>query len=174
MKALRLLVVPLASLRFLPSAIPFAACVPALRSSSGIRTLLPGGRGLPLAVTPLPLHRHGGNETSQVPGRPYSAFALLSDPGRTSASGPYDVSVLSPLSPPQRLRRFQLYFEAPSHGFCDRCLRFTATVTCGHARLASNCSPSFVGSDWLPTGSLRKVSADSILLPQASLGARAV
>ena len=55
MKALRLLVVPLAWLRFLHSAIPFTACVPALCSSSGIRTLLPVGRGLALAVTPLPL-----------------------------------------------------------------------------------------------------------------------
>src|SRR5271157_4623334 len=32
-------------------------------------------------------------------------------------------------------------------------------VTHGRARLASDCWPSFVGLDWLPTGSLRKVSA---------------
>jgi len=50
-------------------------------------------------------------------------------------------------------------FGAQSHGFCDRCLRFTALVTQGRARLASDCGPGFVGMDWLPSGSLRKVSA---------------
>jgi hypothetical protein len=50
-------------------------------------------------------------------------------------------------------------FGAQSHGFCDRCLRFTAMVTQGRARLASDCGPGFVGMDWLPSGSLRKVSA---------------
>ena len=37
--------------------------------------------------------------------------------------------------------------EAQLHGFCDHCLRFTAMVTHDHARLVSDCWPSFIALD---------------------------
>ena len=102
--------------------------------------------------------RHGDNEISQVPGLPLFAFALLSDPGGTFASGHLTLGCC-PRNHKYKDSRNVGTNEAQLHGFCDHCLRFTAMVTHGRARLASDCWPSFIGLDWLPTGSLRKVSA---------------
>ena len=60
---------------------------PSLFAPSGLQDASAHGPGTSLAVTPLPLHRHGGNETSQVPGRPSFASASFSDPDGISASG---------------------------------------------------------------------------------------
>ena len=60
-------------------------------------------------------------------------------------------------------------FGADSHGFCDHCLRFTTTITRGHARLASSCLPGFAGRDWLPAGSQRKVSVRTSSFPKLRL-----
>jgi hypothetical protein len=49
-------------------------------------------------------------------------------------------------------------FGAESHGLRTRCLRSVTTVTRSHVRLASGCWPSFAGRDWLPAGSLCRVS----------------
>ncbi len=57
----------------------------------------------------------------------------------------------------QRLPRSE-HYGAPSHGPCTRCLRFAGRVTPTHARLASGCWPDSARRDWLPAGSLRKVS----------------
>jgi len=94
----------------------------------------------------------------QVPGQPSFASALFSDLGGTSASG-HSTLWCYPRKNNCEDSRGVGTDEAQSHGFCDHCLRFTAMVTHGHARLVSDCWPSFVGLDWLPTGSLRKVSA---------------
>jgi len=45
--------------------------------------------------------KDGDDRTSQVPGKPFCAYALFSDPGRTDASGPYD----APTWPPHPVRR---------------------------------------------------------------------
>ena len=67
-------------------------------------------------------------------------------------------------------------FEAQSHGFCGRCLRFALRVAPADARLASGCLLCFTGWDWLPTGWLRKVSDVYFifLLPQAWPGATTI
>ena len=159
MRALRLLAARLALLRFLHSAIPFIACVPALCSSLGIRTLLPMGQGLLGAVTLLPLPK--ARRQRDLPSSWATLFRIcpVLRPRRNFYVRPFDVSVLPPHFQLQRLPQYNLAFEAQLHGFYDRCLRFTAMVTHSHARLASGCRPGFTGLDWLPTGSLRKVSA---------------
>jgi hypothetical protein len=42
--------------------------------------------------------------------------------------------------------------EAESHGFCNRCPRFTIRVTPDHARLASGCSHALPGGIGYPQG----------------------
>jgi hypothetical protein len=49
-------------------------------------------------------------------------------------------------------------FEAQSHGFRTRCLRFVPCVATRDAKLASGRWPSATGRAWLPAGLLRKVS----------------
>ena len=111
-----------------------------------------------LAGNIIQLRRHGVSEISQVPGRPLFASALLSDLGGTSASGHLTLWCYPRKNSCEDSRGVGTN-EAQLHGFCDHYLRFTAMVTHGHARLASDCWPGFIGLDWLPTGSLRKVSA---------------
>jgi hypothetical protein len=82
--------------------------------------------------------------------------ALLTDPGGTSAPGHLTLWYCPHISHCEGFHRTPS-FEARSHGFCNRCLRFTAAVTRVRARLASGCWPSFAGLGWLPTGLLRKV-----------------
>jgi len=124
----------------------------------GIRTPLPIGQGFLSLVTLIQLRRHGASEISQVPGQPLFASALLSDLGGTSTSGHLMLRCYPRADNGEDSRSVGTN-EAQSQGFCNHCLRFTAMVTHGHARLVSDCWPSFVGLDWLPTGSLRKVSA---------------
>lgn len=57
-------------------------------------------------------------------GNPYRTFALLSDPGGSNVPGSYSTSVLLPLLLRRKLPQAPS-FEALSHGFCTRCLRFT-------------------------------------------------
>ena len=61
----------------------------------GLRDALAHGWGVCIPAALTGIIRHGDSEISQVPGRPSSAFAILSDPGRTSAPGLYCASVLS-------------------------------------------------------------------------------
>ena len=69
-------------------------------------------------------------------GCPFGAFALLFDPGRTSAPHRLGASVLPPYPIRRRLPRVN-NFGAQSHGFGTRCLRFTAGHRCRTtARLA--------------------------------------
>ena len=56
------------------------------------------------------------------------ALALLSDPGRTGRIRPYGASARPPLCPRRRLPH-SIAFEAQSHGFGTRCLRFAGRVT---------------------------------------------
>ena len=68
-------------------------------------------------------------------GNPRCAFALLSDPGRTSTSGHCDVSVLPPLAPRRRLQHGS--FEAESHGLALAVYASWCELPRHHARLAS-------------------------------------
>jgi len=100
---------------------------------------------------------------SQVPRVPFRAFALLSDPGR--------------ISTPSLLRRFDSapavqttkaptsghYFEAQSHGFSSRSIRFVPGIAADYAMFASGWWPAFAGWDSLPTGSLYCVSESCFL-----------
>ena len=70
------------------------------------------------------------------------------------------ISALQCCLPPYSKRRLPRRepFGAQSHGLHTRCLRSVTTVTRSHVRLASGCWPSFAGRDWLPAGSLCRVS----------------
>ena len=100
----------------------------------------------------------GGRQVSPVPGEPWRVFALVSDPGRTGAPGPYG----APTRPLRSFRRWahcdKLDFGAPEHGLHTRCLRFVTSVARSDARLTSGCWPGSTRWDWLPTGFPRKVS----------------
>jgi len=63
------------------------------------------------------------------------------------------------------------HFEAHSHGPHIRCLRFAGWVTPPPRKTRFRRLASLTGRDWLPAGSLRKVSGHPILLPQALPGA---
>lgn len=86
----------------------------------------------------------------RFPGDPSRGSALLSDPGPVLA--PRVRTVRSMLSlPPTRQRPEQSYdFEAQSHGFTTRCLRFARPVARSHARLASGRSLAFSGGESNP------------------------
>jgi hypothetical protein len=56
------------------------------------------------------------------------AYAVLSDPGRALAPGHCGARVLSPLVKHGRPQRYEP-FEALSHGFRPRCLRFAGALT---------------------------------------------
>jgi hypothetical protein len=136
----------------------------------GIRTPSPIGQGFLYLVTLIQLRRHGVSEISQVPGRPLFASALLSDLGGTSASGHLTLWCYPRKNNCEDSRGVGTN-EAQLHGFCDHYLRFTAMVTHGHARLASDCWPSFIGLDWLPQGRYERFQLFHFPLSQALLGA---
>jgi hypothetical protein len=105
------------------------------KSGPHFRTLPQGSKqGLP------------GSRTTRCP------FALFFDPGRTDAPGHYDTSAWPLLCPQQRLPRINSAFEAQSHGFRTRCLRFVRRVATQDAKLASGRWPSATGRDWIPAG----------------------
>ena len=61
---------------------------------------------------------------SQVPREPWCAFALLSDPGRIAPTKPVQWVDVAPDSMTTKAPATWPYFEAQSHSFCTRCLRF--------------------------------------------------
>jgi len=110
------------------------------------------GTGNPNAIL-----KDGDDRTSQVPGKPFCAYALFSDPGRTDASGPYD----APTRPPRPLRR-RLTARTLISGL-NRTASTLAVYASSRgspapdARLASGRWPSSTRRDWLPAGFQRKV-----------------
>lgn len=85
--------------------------------------------GLGLVSRSPPASSSGNGRASHVPGRPFCVFALLSDPGRTLASGHQRCSGAAPATSRTRAPAKDTNFEARSHGFNTRCLRFAAPVT---------------------------------------------
>jgi len=66
----------------------------------------------------------GALRASQVPGESSRAFAPLSDPGRARAAMPITAVRCCPRYTDDEGRSIHQIFEAPSHGFSTRCLRF--------------------------------------------------
>ena len=81
--------------------------------------------------------------------------ALFSDPGRADVSGHFGTSVLPPLKPQRRPRQFKP-FEAQSHGFCARLLRFVQGSPQCYARMAPGCRPALPGGLGFPLGHDRR------------------
>ena len=100
--------------------------------------------------------------------------ALFSDPGRADVSGPFGTSVLPPLKPQRRPRQFKP-FEAQSHGFCARLLRFVQGSPQCYARMAPGCRPALPGGLGFPLGHDRRFrSAIASHLPSPGFSWRQV
>ena len=127
--------------------------------------------GLVLLSRSPPAPSSGNGRASHVPGRPSCVFALLSDPGRTSASGHQRCSGTAPAgsktrAPAKRISRL-------NHTASTLAVYASQRRLPDHrARLASGCWPGFAGWDWLPTGSLRKVSSSEHYPPFPDFVAR--
>ena len=102
------------------------AVASAVRSRTG-RRARPGpgcsGCGNPLQ----PLFQRGDDRASQVPEEPSCAFALLSDPGRIRRTRPSTVDGRGSRAIDHESSDEEC-FEAQSHGFNTRCLRFVGPV----------------------------------------------
>jgi len=127
-----------------PSCHPFRrTSFPSLGDTRGVpRASLPTGPEAPTGRTwsfgsalPLPIYSAGDDRTSHVPEEPSRAFALLSDPGRIDAPWPSRGRRRGPCDFHGKGSGKET-FEAQSHGFCTRCLRFAEVVTAPDARLA--------------------------------------
>jgi hypothetical protein len=100
--------------------------------------------------------------------------ALFSDPGRADVSGHFGTSVLPPLKPQRRPRQFKP-FEAQSHGFCARLLRFVQGSPQCYARMAPGCRPALPGGLGFPLGHDRRFrSAIASHLPSPGFSWRQV
>jgi hypothetical protein len=100
----------------------------------------------------------GNDRASHVPGEPSCAYALLSDPGRTDASGHHDAPTRPPHCTTTRAPACNLSFGAQSHGLGTRCLCFAAPVTRAPRKTRFRLPASSAGRVWLPAGFHRKVS----------------
>lgn len=78
-------------------------------------------------------------------GNPNCAFALLFDPGGFARIRPVATRRCCPRTDQDEGTHEKPTFEAQSHGFDARCLRFAAQVTQRHARLASGRWPGVTG-----------------------------
>ena len=85
----------------------------------------PGVFGSGNSVKPL---EDGNDRDSQVPGEPWCAHAVFSDPGRTTASCHNDAAARPPFAERRRLPA-RGNFGAQSHGLGTGCLRFAPWVT---------------------------------------------
>ena len=154
MKTLRLpLSVSTASLR---SAIDTSSCLarsltPAAKSLSGVPGVVVHASVLPCSGR----FRKGDRRLSQVSREPFRTFALLSDPGRTIALG-FWRSGAAPAGIKAKAPAISQYFEAPSHGFCTRCIRLRPpSLTTLQCSLPGGCHLSRADSV-VPLGSCKE------------------
>jgi len=105
------------------------------------------------------------NGTSQVPRRsiPCLCPALRPRPNRRSLASLTVSSMLPPRFPRRRLQRL-MNFGAQSRGFGACCLRFKNGVATIHAKLASGWLARRYREGVGPSGSLQKVSDNSLIL----------
>ena len=96
------------------------------------------------------LHRWSNVSSPRFLGNPSGTSAPLLDPGGCRVSGS-----TTPRCCPRNCyhegSRYIMIFEARSHGFCTRCLRF-ALWSPSRARLAPGWLPAFTGRDFHPLG----------------------
>ena len=112
---------------------------------------------------------------SQVPARPSLHVRPALRPRRDLRARPFRRVGTAPGWVHSKGSRNQSSFEARSHGFRARCLRFAATVTRDHARLASGWRPAFTGRGSNPLGLFRRFQVcrlQPFLLRQAYPGAQ--
>jgi hypothetical protein len=160
---------PLAALRCLRLAIPCGAPVPSLPAVHDAQPRAWGSISGPHYRT-LAAGRQSG--PPRFPCNPPVPMPCSSTPAGPRTPGHCGVSAWPPRCPQRRLPRINPAFEAQSHGFRTRCLRFVRRVATQDAKLASGRWPSATGRAWLPAGLLRKVSDGVILLSRALPGAR--
>ena len=107
--------------------VSFASRYRSLRSGVSL-SWMPGApsTSLGLGLPDGPCRRLGAeiDGISQVPREPQYAFALLLDPGRTGFTKPVRWVDIAPAAMTTKAPATWPYFEAESHGFCTRCLRF--------------------------------------------------
>ncbi len=128
MRALRLLTSPSRSLRFLRSRYhPLIAFFVPRIFPSPRHSQSPRRAGSPL-YTAFPLwrfpHRWSNMSSPRFLGNPSCTFALLLDPGGCRMSGSTTPRCCPRYSYHEGSRYSSFFFEARSHGFCTRCLRF--------------------------------------------------
>jgi len=100
----------------------------------------------------------GGTRTSQVPGEPSCAFALLSDPGRTIPSSHCEVLVWPLPVTRQRLPR-ERHLSRLNHTASALAVYASPRRLLGQdARLASGRWLSVTGRDWIPSEFVKEVS----------------
>ena len=155
-KTLRLPAALPAALRCLRLAVPLRTLAIGFRRRQATNACGPGRIGHPGA--PYPGVSCGNDRASHVPGEPHCAYALLSDPGGTDASGHYDASTRPPCRTTTKAPACNVSFEAQSHGLGTRCLRFAAPVTRAPRKTRFRLPASSTGRVWPPAGFHRKVS----------------
>ena len=126
---------PLAALRCLRLAIPCVAPVVSLPAGQDARPRAWGSCPVPTTGK----IRREASRASQVPGQPAVPMPCSSTPAAPNTSGHCDVSTWPPLCPRRRLPRINPAFEAQSHGFGTRCLRF---VRCSYPHPTQNSLPA--------------------------------
>jgi hypothetical protein len=124
----------------------------------------PSGPGHPAAGpwfvfrSPIPDDAAGRQaKPPKVPGQPAVPLPCSSTPAGPSTPGHCGMSAWPRHVHNEGSHEIQA-FEAQSHGFRARCLRFVQRVATADAKLASGRWPSATGRDWLPAGLSRKVS----------------
>ena len=166
-EALRLPAAHPASLRFLRFAVPPLRLWASLPRAQGAA---PAGQGL-FTGFPITGFTDGDDRSSQVPGEPAMGVPCSSTPAGPPRSA---TSALRCCLPPFKQRRLsrELLFRGsitrPTHSLST--LRRVGCPTATQDSLPDGW-PTLSGRDWLPAGPQRKVSADIILLSQASPGA---
>jgi hypothetical protein len=145
---------PLAALRCLRLAIPCGVPVVSLPAVQNTKPRAWGSFSGPHFRT----WPQGGNQGLPGSRTTHCPFALFSDPGRTEHARPSRRVGMAPAMTTTKAPTNNPAFEAQSHGFRTRCLRFVPCVAARDAKLASGRWPSATGRDCLPAGLLRKVS----------------
>ena len=92
----------------------------------------------------------GDDRISYVPGEPQRVFALLFDPGRADPIRPLRWAGAALTGTNMKAPTIGT-FEAESHSFDTRCLRFAVQVTHARRKTRFGCWPSFYRRGWLPS-----------------------
>jgi len=150
-----------------PASVAFARRYPAARLSFRSQRSRSPNRG-PGVRHPVPLPGQSAGRQAgppRFPGNPVVPSPCSSTPAGPATPGHNKVCRHGPRYVHNEGSHNNESFEAQSHGFGTRCLRFVEGVATPDAKLASGCWPSSAGRDWLPAGLQRKVSMHQALPP---------